>query len=160
MNFWCTVCSKPEARPSSVRSLEKMSPKLRCNLAFLHGMGDCRQTVARSRPVFRKILAEQRGSAFGGSATSMRTVEVNDLHHPRRTAPSPFEPLHKMNVAVITSPFEPRTLASWMPMKPVPTWPAVTTTGGFEVQERPFSADTETQSLQPMGIVTNVPQRQ
>ena len=31
----------------------------------------------------------------------------------------------------------PRTLTNWTPMKPVPIWPALTTTAGFEVQERP-----------------------
>ena len=44
-------------------------------------------------------------------------------------------------VAVITVP-APRTLASWIPVKPVATWPAVTTTVGFEVLEHPPPADT------------------
>ena len=36
----------------------------------------------------------------------------------------------------------PVTLAIWIPMKTVPTWPAVTTIVGFEVQEHPLPADT------------------
>ena len=51
------------------------------------------------------------------------------VHHDIRT-----EPIHEVVPA-------PRTLANWIPMKPVPTWPAVTTTVGFEVQERPLPAD-------------------
>ena len=42
----------------------------------------------------------------------------------------------------------PRTLASWIPMKPVATWPAVKTTVGFEVKERPLLADTASWSFQ------------
>ena len=44
-------------------------------------------------------------------------------------------------VAAVNTVPAPRTLANWIPMKTVPTWPAVTTTVGFEVWERPLPAD-------------------
>ena len=59
------------------------------------------------------------------------------VHHD--TAPSPFTKTMPSPVdAVITVP-APRALASWTPMKPVPPWPAITTTVGFEVQGAPAS---------------------
>ena len=71
------------------------------------------------------------------------------VHHDIRA-----ESIHEINAisrcAAITVP-APRALANWIPMKPVPTWPAVTTTVGFEVQERPLPADTASWSLQQWG---------
>ena len=58
--------------------------------------------------------------------------------------------------AVVTVP-APRALASWTPMKPVPPWPAVTTTVDFEVQGVPASADTANWTLQRWGSYQPLP---
>ena len=79
------------------------------------------------------------------------------VHHDIRT-----EPIHEINAisrcSVITV-LAPRTLANWIPMKPVPTWPAFTTTVGFEVQECP---PLQTLQAGPSsdGDRANLPQRQ
>ena len=84
-----------------------------------------------------------------GSLPRVSNVLLMVVYHDIRT-----EPIHEINAisrcAIITVP-APRTLASWIPIKPVPTWLAVTTTVGFEVQERPFPADTASWSLQRWG---------
>ena len=70
------------------------------------------------------------------------------VHHDIRT-----ELLHEINAIsrYAVSQFPRRELWPGGFHEPVLTWPAVTTTGGFEVQERPFPADTATRSLQRWG---------
>ena len=70
------------------------------------------------------------------------------VHHDIRT-----EILHEINAnsRYAVSKFPRRELWPVGFPEPVLTWPAVTTTGGFEDQERPFPVDSATRSLQRWG---------